>query len=217
MCDAFVQMKLVDRDTATKALAQERGLPFVDLEETPPQFTVLDRLPKQVCRRNTILPLFIDQNDNVLLVACADEPTHELEEELRLRYSLPMKRVLATPQSINAGIEQYYSELKEALAAAAEAEAADTSNRKAGSATDKKTKSAAAPRRRFSQLPEPEQQQRRQVGYIMMMWGLIGPVLIDEFFVKPAVPAINFGMLPSLTTVLVTPCVLFFVTKVYWK
>jgi len=217
VCDAFVQMKLVDRDTATRALAEERGLSFVDLEETPPQFTVLDRLPKQVCRRNTILPLFIDQNDNVLLVACADEPTHELEEELRLRYNMPMKRVLATPQSINTGIEQYYSELQTALAAAAESEASGVSHRKTETASEKKPKSAAPPRQRFSQLPEAEQRQRKQIGYIMLMWGLIGPIFIDEFFVKPAVPAIAFGFLPSLTTFLVTPCIVFFVTRVYWK
>ena len=49
------------------------------------------------------------------------------------------------------------------------------------------------------------------------MWGLIGPIFIDEFFVKPAVPAIAFGFLPSLTTFLVTPCIVFFVTRVYWK
>ena len=216
VCDAIVQMKLVDRTLATRALAEERGLSFVDLAETPPQFTVLDRLPKQVCRRNSILPLFIDQNDNVLLVACAEEPTHELEEELRLRYNMPMKRVLATPQSINDGIEQYYSELQETLAESEKSNDSDgqmqkTSNRKS------KTAAAAAPTKRFSQLPAEVQQQRKQIGYILMMWGLIGPILIDQFVVKPAVPAIDFGLFPSVTTLLVTPCIFLFVTRVYWK
>lgn len=218
-CDAVVQMKLVDRETATKALAEERGLSYIDLEETPPQFTVLDKIPKQVCRRNTILPLFIDED--VLLVACADELTHELEEELRLRFSLPIKRVLATPQSINAGVDQYYSELKDALAAAAEAgvSSGDSSSRKQPTAEAKKpAKAASGPAKRFSQLSPEEQQQKKQIGYILLMWGLIGPVLIDNFIIKPSIPALDFGaVLPSIATALVTPCVVLFVLKVYWK
>lgn len=217
-CDAVVQMKLVDRETATKALAQERGLSYIDLEETAPQFTVLDKLPKQVCRRNTILPLFIDED--VLLVACADELSHELEEELRLRYSLPIKRVLATPQSINAGIEQFYSELKDALAAAVEAgiSSGESASRKQPSAGANKSAKAAGPVKRFNQLPPEEQQQKKQIGYILLMWGLIAPILIDNYLVKPSVSALDFGaFVPSITTILVTPCVVFFVTKVFWK
>ena len=220
-CDAVVQMKLVDRETATKALAEERGLSYIDLDETPPQFTVLDKLPKQVCRRNTILPLFIDEA--VLLVACADELSHELEEELRLRYGLPIKTVLATPQSINAGVEQYYSELKDALAAAAEAgvTTGDGSSRKqasASSAAKSSTKVASGPAKRFNQLPPEEQQKKKQIGYILLMWGLIAPVLIDNYLVKPNISALDFGaFVPSISTILITPCVAFFVLKVYWK
>ena len=166
--------------------------------------------------------MFIDED--VLLVACADEPSHELEEELRLRYSLPIKRVLATPQSINAGVEQYYAELKEALAAAAEAgvSSGDNSSRKQASAPEKKSvkksAKAAGPTKRFSQLPPEVQQKKKQVGYILLMWGLIAPLLIDNYLVKPNIVALDFGsFVPSITTFLVTPCVVFFVIKVYWK
>lgn len=218
--DAVVQMKLVDRTTAAKARAEELGVAYVDLEDTPPQFTVLDKLPKQVCRRNTILPLHIDYNDNLLLVACADELSHELEEELRLRYNLPTKRVLATPQSINAGIDQYYGELKEALAAAAEAgggEGRPSQSQQQQGAQKKKPKAAAGPAKKFSSLPPEEQQQRKLVGYIMMLWGIIIPVLLDQYVIKPAIPALAFGFLPSLATLVITPSVILFVLKSYWK
>ena len=63
-----------------------------------------------------------------------------------------------------------------------------------------------------------EQQKKKQVGYIFLMWGLIAPVLIDNYLVKPNIGALDFGsFVPSITTLLVTPCVAFFVTKVYWK
>lgn len=218
--DAVVQMKLVDRETAVKARAEELGVAYVDLEDTPPQFTVLDKLPKQVCRRNTILPLHIDYNDNLLLVACADELSHELEEELRLRYNLPAKRVLATPQSINAGIDQYYGELKEALAAAAEAGegAGSPSQSQQQGAPKKKPKAAAAgPAKNFSSLPPEEQQQRKQIGYIIMLWGIIIPVLLDQYVIKPAIPALSISFLPSLATLVITPSAILFVLKSYWK
>ncbi len=217
--DAVVQMKLVDRTTAVKARAEELGVAYVDLEDTPPQFTVLDKLPKQVCRRNTILPLHIDYNDNLLLVACADELSHELEEELRLRYNLPAKRVLATPQSINAGMDQYYGELKEALAAVAEAgggQGSSSPSQQPG-AQKKKPKAAAGPAKKFSSLPPEEQRQRKLVGYIIMLWGIIIPVLLDQYVIKPAIPAVSISFLPSLATLFITPSVILFVLKSYWK
>ncbi|MHC4878949.1 MAG: GspE/PulE/PilB domain-containing protein, partial [Planctomycetota bacterium] len=80
MRDAVVQMKLVSEEVATQALAQEFKLPYVDLEDMVPAFRVLQKVPQKVCQRNGILPLFVD--DDMLLVACADDPTSELEEEL---------------------------------------------------------------------------------------------------------------------------------------
>jgi hypothetical protein len=109
MRDTVVQMKLVDDQVATQAFAVELGVPYVDLEDMAPEFRILKRLPQPVAKRNTILPLFID--DDVLLVACADEITHELEDELRLRYNLPVRRALATPRGITDGINRYYAEL----------------------------------------------------------------------------------------------------------
>ena len=223
MRDAVIQMKLVDEETATQALAAELKLPFVDLEDLVPAFQVLKKVPQKVCQRNGILPLFID--DNMLLVACTDDPTPELEEELRLRYGLPMRRVLATPSGIRGGIDQYFAEMDEALAAM---EASDqelpTDDSSSGKA-DKKKKPKKKPSakssggsQRFSDLPPEEQQQRKQLGMIMMMWGFIGPVLIDQFVLKANFPALNFStFLPSLTTFIVTPIVILFVTKVYWK
>jgi hypothetical protein len=225
MRDAVVQMKLVSEETATQAFATELKLPFVDLEDLVPAFRVLQKVPQKVCQRNGILPLFID--DNMLLVACSDDPTPELEEELRLRYGLPMRRVLATPSGIRAGIDQYFAEMEEALAAMDASDqqlpANDTSTR-GGRAKEKPKKkpgsSNAGTGTRFADLPEDEQKQRKQLGMIMMMWGFIGPVLIDQFFVKGLIGQNLSGVLsflPSVTTLIVTPAVLFFVTKVYWK
>ena len=80
MRDAVVQMKLVDQETATQAYAEELGVSFVDLNDVTPDDDVLDQIPKQFCKRNTLLPLFVDEA--VLLVACVEEISHEVEDEL---------------------------------------------------------------------------------------------------------------------------------------
>ncbi|MBI1315180.1 general secretion pathway protein GspE [bacterium] len=225
MRDAVVQMKLVSEETATQALAAELKLPFVDLEDMVPAFRVLQKVPQKVCQRNGILPLFVD--DNMVLVACSDDPTPELEEELRLRYGLPMRRVLATPSGIRAGIDQYFAEMEAALA---ELEAADenlaarsssTGKTSKAEAKSKPAKKTAGTQRQFSDLSPEEQHSRKQLGMIMMMWGFIGSVLFDQFVLKAFVPALQFsgalGFLPSLTTLIVAPSVIIYVTKFYWK
>lgn len=221
MRDAAVQMKLVSEEKATQALAVELRLPFVDLDDLVPAFRVLQKVPQKVCQRNGILPLFVD--DGMLLVACSDDPSPELEEELRLRYGVPMRRVLATPSGIREGIDKYFAEMEEALAAMEESDQSLPHDTGAGQKQNRKTdKKQSAQKRaasqRFSDLPEDEQRQRKQLGMIMMMWGFIGSVLIDQFLVKPMIPALNFSnFLPSLTTVIVAPAVVLFVTRVYWK
>lgn len=217
--DALVQMKLVPQDIATQALAQELGLSYIDLEDTEPDFIVLKKVPQGVCKRNTILPLFID--DNVLLVACADDPSHELEDELRLRYGIPMRRVLATPKGIRSGTTRYFAEMEEALAGLEEAQADSASSSSSSSAKPRQSKQqAAGPRKAFTQLPHDEQQRLKSVGMLMMLWGFIGSVLFDQFVLKAVIPALNGGLLaylPSVTTFCVTPVVVLYVLKVYWK
>ncbi len=225
MRDTVVQMKLVDDQIATQAYATQLGVPYVDLEDMAPEFRILKRLPQQVAKRNTILPLFID--DDVLLVACADDITHELEDELRLRFNLPVRRALATPRGITEGIGRYYAEMDEMIAAeeAAGVVAESSSDKKAGGSKENKQKKPAKKKQAsataFSQLSKDEQHQRKSLGKIFMAWGFIGSVLIDQFVVKPHILGVTmdsmFTYLPSLTTLIVAPCVIYYVLKVYWK
>lgn len=226
MRDTVVQMKLVDDQVATQAYATELGVPYVDLDDMAPEFRILKRLPQPVAKRNTILPLFID--DDVLLVACGDEITHELEDELRLRYNLPVRRALATPRGITAGISRYYGEMDDMIAAEEEAGDVALSPIDGGDKSDEKKKPAKKPKAKkktattaFSQLSKEEQLERKNLGKIFMAWGVIGSILIDQFVVKPHILGVSidsiFAYLPSLTTLIVPPIVIFYVLKVYWK
>lgn len=196
--DAFVQLKMVDSDVAAQALAQELGIPFVDLAETAPEDDVLDKVPRTTVRQHSILPLFIDEG--MVLVASAHQIDHELEDELRLRLSLPVRSVLAAPQAITQAIAKYYSpaaiEERAARKAKAEAEAEAAADQAAGKKdTGKKDKAAdkakkaepekkAKPKRRGPKTAE-EQKEQKQIGIVVVNFSFLVSYLIDTFVLNP--------------------------------
>ncbi|MEX0703263.1 MAG: hypothetical protein WD069_14310 [Planctomycetales bacterium] len=210
--DAVVQMKLVDADTATREYAQELGLSYVDLADMLPDESVLDRVPKSLVKRNSILPLFIDAD--VLLVAAADQPTAELEDELRLRFGIPTRFALAAPRAIQQAIAKYYAPgLRDDAGQGSAGQ-----ERPSESQPSRPTK-ARVPR--LSEMSSGEQQHRRHIGWIAMSWSIILPAIIDRFLLKPRgmhwiVPGWP-DFLPFLLTFFIPPVVIWYVLKVYWK
>ena len=172
MRDAVVQMKLVDAASAQQALAQQLGLSYVDLAEMIPDDSVLDKVPRNVVKRHSILPLFMD--DGVLLVACTDQPEHELEEELRLRFGAPMRPVIATPLAINQGIAKYYAPGMRDEAAA------DAAAPKGGKAKKQKPK----PARKGGKQDAAARHEQKLVTLIIVLWVTIGSSLFDWYVIK---------------------------------
>jgi hypothetical protein len=172
--DAVIQMKLADPMTAAKALAVERRLPFIDLDDLLPEDDVLDRLPRHVVKRHSCLPLFEDRGK--LLVACVDEPGPELEDEVRIRFGMPIRPVLAVPRSISQAVAKYYAA---GMRDEAAAEAAASSGSAAGGKS--KPKKSAAKARAAAPLTEEEKKNRRNLSLIMILWSFIGTVLLFYF------------------------------------
>lgn len=221
--DAVVQMKLADIETATRAYAVELGVSYVDLSETIPDDGVLDRVARSTVRRNSIIPLFVDED--YILVACVDELTHDLEQELRLSFDLPVRAVLATPVAINQAISKYYppGTRETPVVMKKETKTTPTDTKKGDAKKSKKEEKAApqqkvqadGPRRYFSQLTPEEQASRTQIGYLLMCWATIGSVLLDNFVVFPYVwPTFPFFFLSPIAVV---PSAVWYVKKIYWK
>jgi hypothetical protein len=164
--DAVVQMKLVGPEAAAQALAIQLGFSHVDLDDMLPEDDVLDSVPRALVKKHTFLPLFID--DGRLLIACIDQPEHELEEELRLRFDAPVRPVIATPRAVNQAIAKYY-----AAGARDESKAAATVSAKGKAARTSAPAKSKGPRRNWDQLTPEEQQQKKQIGYIAMCWTVI--------------------------------------------
>jgi len=227
--DAVVQMKLVEPDAAAQALALHHGLSYVDLDDMIPEDDVLDATPRSLVKKQSIIPLFVD--DDRLLVACIDMPDHEIEDEMRLRYGVPMRAVLATPRSISQAISKYYAPgmrdeavpYPNAVAAVAPplVKGGKPAKAKAAEATQPaKSMSKAAATERFEDLSADEKAKRKQVGLIAMSWSIL----------IPCIPLLLYGVWPGAITslpgfvfmlpwvaLLTAPATIFYVTQKYWK
>ena len=202
--DAVVQMKLVEPVEATRALAVERRLPFVDLEDMLPEDSVLDLFPRRVVKKHSCLPLFEDRGR--LLVACIDEPSPALEDEIRMRSGFPMRAVLAVPRSVNQAIAKYYAPgMRDEATTQDEPEA--KSSAKGGKAPKAKSeKSKAEPKGKSAPLSDDERKQRMQLSLIAICWATIGTVgvfyitkselgTVVQMFIAGVVGAIVAGVL----------------------
>ena len=167
--DAVVQLKMVDHETAARAYANELGRSYFDLADIVPENDAMDMVPKNVVRRHNCLPLFVD--DTAVVVACADEPDAELEDEIRLRFGKPIRPVIASGKSINQAIVTNYAPgMRKEIAEPVKSAGKTSTKKKAAAAKD-----AVEP------LSEDEKAQRKQLGLIFVCWSIVIPALLDTF------------------------------------
>ena len=214
--DAVVQMKLAAPEQAGRALATQLGYSYVDLEDMIPEDDILDCVPRNLVKQHSFIPLFID--DGRLLVACLDQLEHDLEDELRLRYGVPVRPVITTLRAINQAISQYYApgmrdEAK--VSSSVDGDAAGVKSRKAAAGN----KAVKVERKPFGELSPNEQKERKQYGLVFIGWSFIVPML----------PQILLNFFPQLTGRVPTlaPCLAvailacagtsWWVTQRYWK
>ncbi|MHB1037551.1 MAG: GspE/PulE/PilB domain-containing protein [Pirellulales bacterium] len=106
MRDAILQQKLAAPDVVMQAYAESLGLPYVDLEEVGVGEDLVARVPALLARQHSSVPVMVD--DGQLLMASPNPLAPEVEDNLRLRFGMPVRTVLCTPVGINAAIAKYY-------------------------------------------------------------------------------------------------------------
>jgi hypothetical protein len=179
-----------------------------------PDDNALDMVPRALVKKHSFLPLFVD--DGQLLIACIDQPEHELEEELRLRYDVPVRPVISTPRAVNQAVAKYYAPGARDEAAAQAAVSGKSAAKTAGA----KRAAAKGPRKVWSQFTPEEQQQRKQMGYIIICWAFILPMLPQILYAVrvTSLPLFGLGMFVCLGIAAVTGgLAAWWVTQKYWK
>jgi type IV pilus assembly protein PilB len=101
--EILVERGAVTRTQVARVLAEQHELPFIELAEAEMEIEAATRLPEDLARRYSALPVGLEP-DGTLLVAVAD-PTNVLHsDELRLALGVPLRFGVAAPDAIDAAI-----------------------------------------------------------------------------------------------------------------
>ena len=104
--DAIVQQKLAPPEVVMQAYAESQGLPFIDLADIQISQELIPLVPTAIARQYSCIPVLMDGNQ--LLMASPNPLDPNVEEELRLRFGMPVRTVLCTASSINVEITRHY-------------------------------------------------------------------------------------------------------------
>ncbi len=179
--DAVIQQKLAGADAVMMAYAESLGLPYIDLGDVGVNEELAPMVPAVLARQHSCVPVMSDHG--VLLMASPNPLVPEVEEELRLRLSMPVRTIICTPSEVNAAVQKYYP--KEAVAAQMAAGVA-SGTAPASVATPAKKEKAAKEKSDDDAEAAPladkaTMKKRMQMGAgLGFMWGFIGLVLFGN-------------------------------------
>lgn len=216
--DAVVQLKFAKDEQAAQAQAIELGFSYVDLGDMIPEDDALDLVPRSLVKQHSFIPLFID--DGKILVACTTEPEFELEDELRLRYGVPVRPVITTLRAIKQATTQYYPPGTREEAKVIETASDNKSTKKSAGKSKTSTKKASKPGASFHDLSAEDKKQRRQYGILFICWSLILPMFPQILKSVAPLLAARFPIpftVNLVFAILVCGGTTFWVTQKYWK
>ncbi|MDZ7617516.1 MAG: hypothetical protein U1E05_10955, partial [Patescibacteria group bacterium] len=104
--DALVQQKMAAPAVIMQAYADSQGLSYVELADMEVAEDLIPKVPPAIGRTHSCVPLMVDEGK--VLVATPHLLAPEVEDELRLRFAMPIRTVLCTAASINAVVDKYY-------------------------------------------------------------------------------------------------------------
>ena len=103
---AVLQQKLADPEAVMMAYAESIGLPYIDLRDIGVSAELAAQIPPTLARQHSFVPLLADAQH--LLMASPTPLVRDVEEELRLRFEMPIRTVLCTPSQVNEAIADFF-------------------------------------------------------------------------------------------------------------
>ena len=108
LADAIIRLGYANGDEVMRALAQQHGLDFVNLQEVEIPPSVVELVPESVARENFVLPLSDD--DDSLTVLISDPLDVETLDKLRFILDRKIAIALSPRESILEAINKYYGQ-----------------------------------------------------------------------------------------------------------
>ena len=108
-----VRMGLVTQAQVTEALAEQWGMPIVNLEETNIQSSVLDLVPQTMAEIYRIMPVSL--KNNVLTVAMADPQNIAALDDLRNFLGHEIRGAVSSGPDVEAAIARHYADREESI------------------------------------------------------------------------------------------------------
>ena len=111
--EVLVEMGLVEQEQVTKALAQQFGLAYVDLDKHVLDLAVLDLMPDETIRRHMVLP--IGEDKGKLQVIIHDPLDLDTVDSLRFGLGKEIECSLASKSKIKRYIETFMDKTSQSL------------------------------------------------------------------------------------------------------
>lgn len=173
--DALVQQKLAKYEAVLPAYAESIGLPYLDLTDIPLNPALISRVPPVIARQHSCVPVMVD--DKQLLVASPNPIDPNVEEELRLRFDMPVRTVLCSPANVNDVIAKHVP--RDGTAAPMPAAAAAPAAPAASAAAPTAAAPAASAKASGPLTPE-QQTERRNFALLSLNAGTFSFILLYQ-------------------------------------
>lgn len=108
-----VRMGFVTQEQVVEGLAEQWGLPVVNLAETTILPKVLEDVPQTMAELYKIMPL--SKKDNVLTVAMADPQNLAALDDLRNMLNCEVRGAVSNAKDVEAAIARYYADREESI------------------------------------------------------------------------------------------------------
>ena len=104
--EIVVERGFVTEEEVTRMLENQLNVTFVDLDRAEPDIPAAKRVPVELARRNTVVPVKIEHN--VLYVAIEDPKNFQALDEVRTASRMEVQPMLASGRSIRLHIDRTY-------------------------------------------------------------------------------------------------------------
>ncbi len=104
--EALVSLNVLKESELVEFLAQQFGVPAVDLDRVPPDKSLLEKVGVEICRKYTMVP--VQRNGAKITVATAD-PTHLIAlDEIKFKTGYGAEPVIAAESAIKRVLDQHF-------------------------------------------------------------------------------------------------------------